>query len=189
VFINDPVAGYHYVLHADSKTADRMPMPPHGGAGFGPGKGAAAGPNAPGGAAVPGGHRHDGSAQVSKVSLGTQTIEGVQAEGTRLTKTIPAGQVGNDRAIQIVTERWYSSDLQTVVLMKHSDPWSGETTYRLANINRSEPAATLFQVPADYSVTDRTPPHGFRGRRGPHGPAGPGPSGPPPPPPGDTDDE
>jgi hypothetical protein len=89
-------------------------------------------------------------------SLGKQTIEGVVAEGTRTTMTIPAGQVGNDLPIQIVTERWYSPDLQTVVLSKRSDPRSGETVTRLANINRSEPSASLFEVPPDYKVTAAT---------------------------------
>ena len=177
VFINDPVAGYHYVLHADRKAADRIPMPPQGAAGFGPGKG---GPDAAGSNSGPGGRR--GGAQVAKVSLGTQTIEGVQAEGTRITKTIPAGQIGNDKAVTIVTERWYSNDLQTVVMMKHSDPWGGETTFRLASINRAEPATSLFQVPADYTVTDRRGPRGFRGGRGLNG-------APPPPPPGAPQEE
>ena len=85
-------------------------------------------------------------------SLGKQNIEGVEAEGTRTTITIPAGEIGNERDIQIVSERWYSSELQTVVMTRHSDPRFGETVYKLTNINRSEPALTLFQVPSDYTV-------------------------------------
>jgi TonB family protein len=88
-------------------------------------------------------------------SLGKQTIEGVEAEGTRTTTTFPAGMMGNERPINIVSERWYSPELQTVVLSKHSDPRFGETTYRLTNINRSEPARTLFEVPSDYNVKER----------------------------------
>src|SRR5262249_46243718 len=75
-----------------------------------------------------------------KESLGTQTIEGVDAEGTRTTTTIPAGTIGNERPIAIVDERWYSPALQVVVMTRHSDPRSGENTYRLTNINRTEPA-------------------------------------------------
>lgn len=86
--------------------------------------------------------------------LGTQTIEGVQATGKRTTHTIPAGAIGNEQPINVVDERWYSNELQTVVLSKHSDPRFGETNYRLTNINRSEPAATLFQVPPDYTVKE-----------------------------------
>ncbi|MFN2598412.1 MAG: energy transducer TonB [Pyrinomonadaceae bacterium] len=88
-------------------------------------------------------------------ALGTQTVEGVQAEGTRNTITIPAGSVGNDREIKIVSERWYSPELQTVVMTKHSDPRFGETTYRLTNISRAEPDRSLFELPAGYAVNDR----------------------------------
>lgn len=88
-------------------------------------------------------------------SLGKQTIEGVETEGTRTTITFPAGVMGNERPINIVSERWYSPELQTVVLSKNSDPRFGETTYRLTNINRSEPARTLFEVPTDYTVKER----------------------------------
>jgi hypothetical protein len=87
-----------------------------------------------------------------KESLGTQTIEGVQAEGTRTTITIPAGSIGNDLPIQIVSERWYSPELKTVVMTKHSDPRMGDTVYRLTNINRNEPAPSLFQAPPDYTT-------------------------------------
>jgi hypothetical protein len=86
-------------------------------------------------------------------NLGTQMMEGVSAEGTRTTVTIPAGQIGNEKAIMIETERWYSPDLQVTVMNKRSDPRTGTTTYKLTNINRSEPSPTMFQVPSDYTVT------------------------------------
>lgn len=86
--------------------------------------------------------------------LGKQTIEGVEAEGTRNVTTIPAGKIGNERAIEIVFERWYSPELQTVILTRHSDPRFGETTYRLTNISRDEPARSLFEVPAGYTVKE-----------------------------------
>jgi hypothetical protein len=87
-------------------------------------------------------------------SLGSKVIEGVQADGTRRTVTIPAGRIGNDKPIQIVTERWYSNQLQAVVLSKRTDPRVGETIYRLTNISQAEPAATLFQVPAGYTIKE-----------------------------------
>ena len=89
-----------------------------------------------------------------KEQLGKQNIEGVEAEGTRTTVTIPAGEIGNERAIEIVTERWYSPELQLVVMTKHSDPRNGETTYKLTNINRSEPARSLFEVPPGFTVKE-----------------------------------
>ena len=91
-------------------------------------------------------------------SLGQQMIEGVLCEGRRTTSTIIAGAAGNDLPITIVNEQWYSLELQVFVLTKQSDPRSGETIYRLANINRSEPDRALFEVPADYSIIEKSAP-------------------------------
>lgn len=101
---------------------------------------------------------------VQTEDLGKQTIEGLVAQGTRRTRTIPAGKIGNEKSITIVSETWYSPDLQLVVMRKHSDPRFGETTYTLSNIQRKEPDASLFSVPSDYTI-----------RQGPgHGPGGAG---------------
>lgn len=89
-----------------------------------------------------------------KEQLGKQSFDGVEAEGTRTTVTIPAGEIGNEQAIKIVSERWYSAELQMVVMTRHSDPRTGETTYRLTNINRAEPDKTLFEVPPGYTVKE-----------------------------------
>jgi hypothetical protein len=83
-------------------------------------------------------------------SLGQRVIEGLTADGTRATETIETGAVGNDRPIQVVYETWISPDLQTVVMTKHTDPRTGEDTFRLANVHHGEPAPDLFLVPADY---------------------------------------
>jgi len=154
------VAGFHYALHPDSLTADRMPAPPAGfskeGAGRPPRNEAQEEPGPP----------LRNGAEVATVSLGTQTIEGVRAEGARITKTFPVGAVGNDKAIKIVIERWTSPELQVVVLEKHSNPWMGDSTVQLTKISRTEPAASLFAVPADYAVRDRPAPRDFGPRRG-----------------------
>jgi hypothetical protein len=86
--------------------------------------------------------------------LGTAEIEGVTAEGTRTTMTIPAGAVGNQLPIEVVTERWFSPDLQMAVRITRRDPRSGETVYRLTNLSRTEPPADLFVPPSDYRVWD-----------------------------------
>ena len=86
--------------------------------------------------------------------LGKQVIEGVEAEGTRVTRTIPAGEIGNTLPIYIIDENWYSGELQMPVMTRHSDPRSGETVFRLTNINRAEPARSLFEVPADYTTVE-----------------------------------
>ena len=89
----------------------------------------------------------EGAKEVHNEDLGTQTIEGVSAEGKRETITIPAGQIGNERPIEIVSETWFSPDLHTMVVRKHSDPRVGETVFRLTDIKRIEPDAALFQPP------------------------------------------
>ncbi|HEV3220339.1 MAG TPA: hypothetical protein VGZ48_11250 [Candidatus Acidoferrales bacterium] len=90
--------------------------------------------------------------EVVRESLGTQTIEGLVVEGTRVTRTTPQGAIGNDRPIVTVTERWYSPDLQLYVMTKTSDPRNGETIIQLTGVNRAEPDASLFQIPANYKV-------------------------------------
>jgi hypothetical protein len=84
--------------------------------------------------------------------LGEQVLEGLLVKGTRMTDTIPAGTIGNERPIEIVTERWYSKDIDALVLQRFSDPRFGETTYRLVNVVRGEPSPDLFQVPQGYEL-------------------------------------
>jgi hypothetical protein len=84
--------------------------------------------------------------------LPAQTMEGLRVEGTRVTSSIPAGTIGNDRPIETLWERWYSPDLQLVVMTKRHDPRTGDVTYQLTHLQRTEPAPYLFQVPADYKV-------------------------------------
>ena len=98
--------------------------------------------------------KSDSPGAVNKESLGTQVMEGVNAQGNRETSTIDAGAIGNDRPIQTVSERWYSPDLQMDVMTRHSDPRSGEEITRLTNINRAEPDPSLFELPAGYQLLE-----------------------------------
>ena len=84
--------------------------------------------------------------------LGEQVLEGLLVKGTRMTDTIPAGTIGNDRQIDIVTERWYSEEIDAMVLERYSDPRFGETSYKLVNVVRGEPSPDLFQVPQGYEI-------------------------------------
>jgi len=93
-------------------------------------------------------------AQVTTEDLGSQTMEGVLVNGVRTTRTIAAGQIGNDRPISIVTEVWTSPELKTVISSKRSDSRIGEQTFELKNITRGEPDPSLFTVPADFKVVD-----------------------------------
>ncbi len=164
VFITDPVAGVSYVLDANNKTAHKVPLAP------GVAQGApmiASGVGQAGGVVLgPGpetemrietrvrvGGKTAGPPPVQE-SLGGREIEGVQADGTRTTMTIPAGQMGNERPLVTTTERWYSAQLQATVLSTTKDPLMGESTYRLVNVSLAEPAASLFEIPADYTLTE-----------------------------------
>ena len=80
-------------------------------------------------------------------SLGTRQIEGVTATGRKTITTIPVGQIGNDRPIEITDERWESEELKLLVLSRHHDPRTGDVRYRLTNVSRAEPASYLFTVP------------------------------------------
>ncbi len=160
VLIFDPVAGAHYRLDPAQRVAHRLPprpagwrppLPPREDATRGPR------PRLPEIAPIP----------VSE-SLGRKTMEGLEVDGTRETVTIPAGEIGNEKPIYIVNERWYSPDLQVVVRSTRSDPRLGVTSFRLAGVKREEPDRSTFVVPEDYRITDDAPPPpGPRRRPGP----------------------
>ncbi len=143
-FISDPVAGFTYRLNASTKIATKttFTVPPATANGSGKPDGSQGFGGGPSGATV----------QTS--DLGTQVIGGVSAQGKSIIRTVPAGTMGNAQPIVSTSEVWISSDLQTVVQAKHSDPRMGQSTYALTNIQRAEPAASLFQVPSDYTVQD-----------------------------------
>jgi hypothetical protein len=167
VFIQDPVAGTSYTLNLTDKTAWKNPMPPGGT----DGPGAAVGtffiqralgpppvpPPGPPMIALPKHLATDEQLEANAEPLGSQTMEGVVVNGVRTTHTIPAGQIGNDRPISIVTEVWTSTDLKTIISSKRNDPRMGEQTFRLTNIVRAEPDSSLFTVPADFKLVDGGP--------------------------------
>jgi hypothetical protein len=147
IVIHDPVAGMSYALDPASKTARSMQIP----------------------AARPGSDTGENArearwqASAKTEDLGTQIIQGVSAQGKRVTRVIPAGKEGNEKEIDIVSETWYSPDLQVAVMSKSSDPRFGESVYQLTSISRAEPDPVLFAVPADYTVKAGRP----MARRGP----------------------
>jgi hypothetical protein len=86
--------------------------------------------------------------------LGTRDFSGIKAEGKLRSYEIPAGEIGNRNPIVVSDETWYAPELQVTVYTKHSDPRSGDTVFRLDNLKREEPAASLFSVPSDYTVKE-----------------------------------
>jgi len=165
IFINDPVAQMSYVLDPRSRTARKMPsfrfevkvMAPPDIPKTPANEIATASPGVYVTTTAPSGDGYrvesfGGGKRSQTESLGKQLVEGVEAEGTRATVTIRAGEIGNDRPIEIVNERWYSSELQTVIMSRQSDPRFGETVYRLTNIDRGDPDKSLFEIPGDYTL-------------------------------------
>jgi hypothetical protein len=150
VFIHDPVGGSSYVLDPAGKTA-RVSQPRS----FTLNSDAAGTPEM-----HQRGEHARSSAQVKTEELGTQTMDGLTVQGKRITRTIAAGQIGNEHQLQVVTEVWTSPDLQTTVMSTTNDPRTGVSTYKLTNVSRAEPDASLFQVPADYKVTPGGTGHG-----------------------------
>jgi hypothetical protein len=137
IMIHDPVAGVSYALNPASKTGTSMQIRTR-----------------PEGAANARTRHAPANTAAKTEDLGTQVIQGVSVQGKRVTRVIAAGQEGNEKEIDLVTETWYSPDLQMVVQSKTSDPRFGETMYQLSGLNRAEPDAALFTVPAGYSMKE-----------------------------------
>jgi len=136
IAIFDPVAGFTHVLHPSTMTAVKTPVHAH--------------TEVQNGRAA---HPKRNTSDVQTEDLGTQMVNGLAATGTRTTRTIPAGAIGNQQAIQIVREAWVSVELKVPVMIKSSDPRFGSTVMQLTNITRAEPDAALFQVPANYTIS------------------------------------
>jgi hypothetical protein len=174
VTILDPVSGINYTLDPQTRTAHKFPtVQPANDLGAAAllaarrrkaeGGGGSQGKPAPDIACgsssyLPLGASCNNESSGKQESLGKQVIEGVEAEGIRITHTIPAGAMGNERPIEFFQERWYSQELQMDLMTKWFDPRAGETTNRLTNLNRSEPDASLFQPPSDYTVREAETP-------------------------------
>jgi hypothetical protein len=166
VQITDPRAGLTYILDMGSRIAHKLPLPKIV-------RAPASGPPAPAGAGdstfelplppPPPGSQGTvffrrsvfaNSKPPTVEHLGRQIVEGVEAEGTRSTTTIPAGQIGNELPLTIVSERWFSPELKVLILSRQTDPRFGETTYRLTNIVRAEPSPDLFEPPPEFTVVE-----------------------------------
>jgi hypothetical protein len=173
VMVHDPVAGVIHEIDPQNKVSrDSMFNAPQRDSTFHVPQEGAGGAGRPQGMRGPQGQDRamaQGRAanpNVSTENLGTQTINGVSATGTRIVHTIPAGAEGNSLSIQVVHETWVSDELKVPVMVKHSDPRSGTTTTQLTNIVRAEPDPSLFSVPAGYAVKQGGPGRGMgRGPR------------------------
>jgi hypothetical protein len=179
VFIDDPVNGTAFVLDPGSKSADKMQrtrkfLDERIGEDDGTrimvksvNDSEAGEQSAPGRMMVKFRDEHSGNPNavvlqiqddkrdVVKEDLGTRNIEGVDCSGTRQTTTIPAGAIGNEKPISMVTETWFAPAIAAVVESTTDDPRYGKTTYQLTNVQLSEPPRSLFEPPADFKVNAR----------------------------------
>jgi hypothetical protein len=89
--------------------------------------------------------------------LGTESMENVSVRGVLKTRTIPAASSGTGKPVMVTDEYWYSDELHLNMLVKHDDPRTGEQTVAITHVNRSEPPAATFEIPADYRIVDKTP--------------------------------
>jgi hypothetical protein len=162
ITISDPVAGKIYDIDPQNKVVNARTVRPMGAQG-------AMSPRNPNSAEQVAGRGPGMRASrtpdpnVKAEDLGTQTVNSVIAKGSRTTHTIPAGTIGNSLPIQSVRETWMAADLKVPVMEKTTDPRFGTRTTQLTQINRGEPDASLFQIPADYTVHQGGP--GGRGPR------------------------
>lgn len=136
VEIQDPVAGYAYIMDDVSRVAHRIKL-----AVIGPLRGSPPQTYNP---------PRAGGAE----DLGTQVIDGIDAIGTRTSRVVPAGAQRNDAPYTVTREEWVSPDLRLTILVITTDPIQGVKTSKIANLSRVEPDPALFFVPTDYTVVD-----------------------------------
>lgn len=134
VHIVDPVAGVFYTLNPGSRTAHRLPL------------------SLLQGGAKP--LRVPFEYAKKEVALGVKDIDGLSAQGHQTITTVPTDQVGNSRPIEIIDERWESTELKVLLRSLHRDPRSGDIEYALTKISRAEPPASMFTVPSGYTIRD-----------------------------------
>ena len=93
--------------------------------------------------------------QVQIESLGSKTVAGVQVEGVRRVRTIPAGEEGNDLPMEVIDERWSSKALGLTLLRIDDDPRRGRTTVEFEDLSLNEPDPAVFAAPAGYKIVEQ----------------------------------
>src|SRR5581483_727642 len=183
ITITDPVAGFRYILNTDEKIAHKMPIAPSSISAFGSGPGTQRAGFITKSKGVAGGVAYateggasnvmfykkigqdSGEAPPATENLGDQDIGGIHATGTRMTTTIPSGNMGNEQPILVTSETWYSPELKATVMTKHNDPWAGELKTQFTNVNTAEPDRSMFAVPSEYKIIDEKGPQLFERRK------------------------
>jgi hypothetical protein len=95
-----------------------------------------------------------GKRTLSRESIGSDVVDGLNVVGTRETITINAGAVGNSQPLITTREFWYSPDLQVNLSVTRKDPREGTQVIHVIDLSRSEPDPAMFEVPAGFVVKD-----------------------------------
>ena len=104
------------------------------------------------GASAPMSRRVPTTVDVVETDLGVQLLDGVQLHGLRRSRTVPAAVSGTGKDVVVEDDYWYSTDLAVDMIIRHSDPRTGEQMVAVTEVKRAEPDAAMFRVPATYKV-------------------------------------
>lgn len=171
IIITDPVAHARYVLDTEQHVAHKMPLPPGGPRGRGPGDGMMPPPPPPpppsgaNGAAPnrrmppPPPPRPDDGPPPERKDLGTREIEGLTAHGWEFTRPLPPRPDGANDNVTETTQTWMAEELKLPLLTESVVSDGHKHTRRFTEIQRNAALdASLFTVPADYKIVDAPPP-------------------------------
>jgi hypothetical protein len=143
VQVQDPVAGYFYVIDSANQVVHRMPAQT-----MGPVQ-----PSIPN----PTSQTLKNGTEITVQPLGSSTISGVAVVGTKTMTMYPAGsRLGNDRPVTTTGETWWAPSLGLMLSSTSSQPGGDVATMTIQNLTTTEPNPTLFMVPAGYKIVDET---------------------------------
>lgn len=100
--------------------------------------------------------RYSSMPRMQSEDLGSQTISGVVAQGLRTWMVLEAPAGSGAQRAPSYQDHWCSEEIGAIVMQAFASSGAerrNETV--LKNIERKEPDAALFQIPADYTIEER----------------------------------
>ena len=95
----------------------------------------------------------NGNGTLTREDLGHQSIDNLDAVGTREITTFNAGVFGNEKPQPVVKEFWYAPRLSVNLVTKRFDPRvSSAQNISLESIDLAEPDPKLFEPPSGYRM-------------------------------------
>lgn len=108
----------------------------------------------------PAGVQPGGRTYLTRENLGTDLVQGQEAQHTRETLTVYAQTAGNTRNIIRTVDYWYSPQLGINLKEERHDPRDGDQTLWLTGLTLSAPDPSTFEVPPAYRIIDHRHPQG-----------------------------